>query len=221
MPPKKRGRKPKDPNQEKPDQEKYVPSNDLSKRGIMAEGGCALRNRQNIKSSARYSPPPFDTPTRSRTGGAAGGGPIKFPSTSTTKYKYIIGSDGEGVVNRELNITTPTSVTMTTSAVQQQKIKIESQFMKDIEVDDDGALENYDDDEYKPNVKRKRKTNESRSSSVHSPTKLVGLSTDSQTNLITVGSPTKPIATYSRQQPKQLVISRNSIAGQPATQTGN
>ena len=35
--------------------------------GIMAEGGGgSLRRRDQIKSKARYSPPPFDTPKREK-----------------------------------------------------------------------------------------------------------------------------------------------------------
>lgn len=57
----------------------------------MAEGG-SLRRRDQIKSKARYSPPPFDTPKRER------GNPIKFPST-TSSSKYVMESDDDEMVS--------------------------------------------------------------------------------------------------------------------------
>lgn len=57
----------------------------------MAEGSTSLRRRDQIKSKARYSPPPFDTPRRERA-------PIKFPST-TSSTRYVNESDDEEMVS--------------------------------------------------------------------------------------------------------------------------
>lgn len=53
----KRGRKRKS---EIPQEEKYVPTQDPTQRGIMAQGG-SLRRRDTLKPSWRYSPPPVAT----------------------------------------------------------------------------------------------------------------------------------------------------------------
>ncbi|CAG2110298.1 unnamed protein product, partial [Medioppia subpectinata] len=85
----KRGRKPKEPIKE---EDRYVPNTDSAKRGIMAEGSTSLRRRDQIKSKARYSPPPFDTPKRERTA-------IKFPSTTSSSTRYVNESDDEDMVS--------------------------------------------------------------------------------------------------------------------------
>jgi hypothetical protein len=54
----------------------------------MAEGSSSLRRRDQIKSKARYSPPPFDAPKRDRTA-------IKFPSTTSSSARYVNDSDDE------------------------------------------------------------------------------------------------------------------------------
>jgi hypothetical protein len=60
----------------------------------MAEGGGgSLRRRDQIKSKARYSPPPFDTPKRER------GSAIKFPSTTSSSSRYVTESDDEEMVS--------------------------------------------------------------------------------------------------------------------------
>ena len=89
-PTRKRGRKPKEKIKE---EDRYVPNTDSAKRGIMAEGSSSLRRRDQIKSKARYSPPPFDTPKRER------GAPIKFPSTTSTNTRYVNESDEEEMVS--------------------------------------------------------------------------------------------------------------------------
>ena len=61
--------------------------------GIMADGNTSLRRRDQIKSKARYSPPPFDTPKRERGSG------IKFPSTTSSSARYVNESDDEDMVS--------------------------------------------------------------------------------------------------------------------------
>lgn len=75
--PRKRGRKRK--SEIVRNEEKYDPTAETAKRGIVASGG-SLRRRETLKSSWRYSPPPVST--------------RKYgPRSSTTPSRYM--EDGE------------------------------------------------------------------------------------------------------------------------------
>lgn len=101
--PKRRGRKRKS---ELLLEERYLPASDPTKRGIIAQGG-SLRRRDTLKSTARYSPPP--AATRSKTGR----GSITIPNTP----KIVIDADSDNSTGPSLT----TKSTDTSTPVNRRK----------------------------------------------------------------------------------------------------
>ncbi|KAI1299805.1 hypothetical protein HDE_03690 [Halotydeus destructor] len=171
--PRRRGRKPKDKNGEK-----YVP--DPKKRGIMAGSDAPLRRRDRITPLARYSPPPHQPSKRGRRGGTS------FPSTSSTRYlnftdegakeSYVLDFKKDESSNKML-ITVSDGTTYKVDATPvpagSKGTKARNDEDEEYDVDDDGALEDVEDDEYKPTYNERRKMKK-KPDSTDEPMKLPG-----------------------------------------------